>query len=52
VVVDLLDYDVRFDQGFLFSPRPVCSEVLETGSGGAVTQSAAADPVLAALPGG
>jgi cyclic-di-GMP phosphodiesterase TipF (flagellum assembly factor) len=29
-VVDLLDYDVRFGQGFLFSPpRPVRSEVLQ-----------------------
>ena len=33
VVVDLLDYDVRFGQGFLFSPpRPVRAEVL--GGGG------------------
>jgi cyclic-di-GMP phosphodiesterase TipF (flagellum assembly factor) len=30
VVVDLLDYDVRFGQGFLFSPpRPVRSEALQ-----------------------
>jgi cyclic-di-GMP phosphodiesterase TipF (flagellum assembly factor) len=30
MVVDLLDYDVRFGQGFLFSPpRPVRSEVLQ-----------------------
>src|SRR2546423_10742806 len=29
-VVDLLDYDVRFGQGFLFSPpRPVRAEVLQ-----------------------
>jgi cyclic-di-GMP phosphodiesterase TipF (flagellum assembly factor) len=29
-VVDLLDYDVRFGQGFLFSPpRPVRTEVLQ-----------------------
>ncbi len=29
-VVDLLDYDVRFGQGFLFSPpRPVRSEALQ-----------------------
>jgi cyclic-di-GMP phosphodiesterase TipF (flagellum assembly factor) len=28
-VVDLLDYDVRFGQGFLFSPpRPVRAEAL------------------------
>ena len=29
-VVDLLDYDVRFGQGFLFSPpRPVRAEALQ-----------------------
>ena len=29
MVVDLLDYDVRFGQGFLFSPpRPVRAEAL------------------------
>jgi cyclic-di-GMP phosphodiesterase, flagellum assembly factor TipF len=34
MVVDLLDYDVRFGQGFLFSPpRPVRSEALQ-GTGG------------------
>jgi cyclic-di-GMP phosphodiesterase TipF (flagellum assembly factor) len=33
-VVDLLDYDVRFGQGFLFSPpRPVRAEALQ-GAGG------------------
>jgi cyclic-di-GMP phosphodiesterase TipF (flagellum assembly factor) len=32
-VVDLLDYDVRFGQGFLFSaPRPVRSEALQDGN--------------------
>ena len=32
-VVDLLDYDVRFGQGFLFSPpRPVRAEVLQVGA--------------------
>ena len=32
MVVDLLDYDVRFGQGFLFSPpRPVRAEALQTG---------------------
>ena len=32
-VVELLDYDVRFGQGFLFSPpRPVRSEALQVGS--------------------
>src|SRR5262249_12068863 len=30
IVVDLLDFDVRFGQGFLFSPpRPVRTEVLQ-----------------------
>jgi cyclic-di-GMP phosphodiesterase TipF (flagellum assembly factor) len=34
IVVDLLDYDVRFGQGFLFAPpRPVRAEALQTGSG-------------------
>jgi cyclic-di-GMP phosphodiesterase, flagellum assembly factor TipF len=33
-VVDLLDYDVRFGQGFLFSPpRPVRAEALQSGNG-------------------
>ena len=32
MVVDLLDYDVRFGQGFLFSPpRPVRAEALRSG---------------------
>jgi cyclic-di-GMP phosphodiesterase TipF (flagellum assembly factor) len=36
-VVDLLDYDVRFGQGFLFSPpRPVRAEALK----GSVTEAA------------
>ena len=30
LVVDLLDYDVRYGQGFLFSaPRPVRAEILQ-----------------------
>jgi cyclic-di-GMP phosphodiesterase, flagellum assembly factor TipF len=34
-VVDLLDYDVRFGQGFLFSPpRPVRAEALQGGEPG------------------
>ena len=34
MVVDLLDYDVRFGQGFLFSPpRPVRAEALQSGAG-------------------
>jgi cyclic-di-GMP phosphodiesterase, flagellum assembly factor TipF len=36
MVVDLLDYDVRFGQGFLFSPpRPVRAEALQLSAGGA-----------------
>ena len=36
VVVDLLDYDVRFGQGFLFSPpRPVRAEALQGVAGDA-----------------
>jgi cyclic-di-GMP phosphodiesterase, flagellum assembly factor TipF len=35
-VVDLLDYDVRFGQGFLFSPpRPVRAEALQGAAGSA-----------------
>jgi cyclic-di-GMP phosphodiesterase TipF (flagellum assembly factor) len=35
VVVNLLDYDVRFGQGFLFSaPRPVRAEALQSGTDG------------------
>jgi cyclic-di-GMP phosphodiesterase TipF (flagellum assembly factor) len=46
-VVDLLDYDVKFGQGFLFSPpRPVRQEVL--GAGG---ETEAANPADA-RPGG
>ena len=34
MVLDLLDYDVRFGQGFLFSPpRPVRAEALQAGRG-------------------
>jgi cyclic-di-GMP phosphodiesterase TipF (flagellum assembly factor) len=41
VVVDLLDYDVRFGQGFLFSPpRPVRAEALQ-GSAADTARSAA-----------
>jgi cyclic-di-GMP phosphodiesterase TipF (flagellum assembly factor) len=44
MVVDLLDYDVRFGQGFLFSPpRPVRAEALQSG---VVTDAAAsAEPL-------
>jgi cyclic-di-GMP phosphodiesterase, flagellum assembly factor TipF len=45
VVVDLLDYDVRFGQGFLFSPpRPVRAEALQGASGEADASNAAGDP--------
>ena len=53
-VVDLLDYDVRFGQGFLFSPpRPVRPEALQgaagdAGKGGPAPRMAAAAPSEAA----
>ncbi len=49
VVVDLLDYDVRFGQGFLFSPpRPVRAEALQgVGERDVVARDAA--PVRAAI---
>lgn len=38
MVVDLLDYDVRFGQGFLFSaPRPVRAEALHGSGGGSAS---------------
>ena len=41
-VVDLLDYDVRFGQGFLFSPpRPVRAEALQGSTSGAAKPGAA-----------
>ena len=47
-VVDLLDYDVRFGQGFLFSPpRPVRAEALQGAA-----ETAARDTALAAAPAG
>ena len=56
VVVDLLDYDVRFGQGFLFSPpRPVRAEALQTGAGGADAAKPAGDapsPFAVAAAGG
>ena len=37
MVVDLLDFDVRFGQGFLFSPpRPVRAEALQGSDAGAL----------------
>jgi cyclic-di-GMP phosphodiesterase TipF (flagellum assembly factor) len=42
MVVDLLDYDVRFGQGFLFSPpRPVRAEALQGTPDAASTSTAA-----------
>jgi len=53
VVVNLLDYDVRFGQGFLFSPpRPVRAEALglaerkESGT----RETSSASPIAAAMP--
>ena len=41
IVVDLLDYDVRFGQGFLFAPpRPVRAEALQTTNGEAPKEAA------------
>ena len=49
-VVDLLDYDVRFGQGFLFSaPRPVRSEALQDGDG-KPTGEAAGELAAAGIP--
>jgi len=32
MVIDLLEYEVRFGQGFLFAPpRPIRSEIFQTG---------------------
>jgi cyclic-di-GMP phosphodiesterase TipF (flagellum assembly factor) len=48
MVVDLLDYDVRFGQGFLFSPpRPVRAEALQ-GTPGASTAAGEAPSEMAA----
>ena len=48
-VVDLLDYDVRFGQGFLFSaPRPVRAEALQTAPATDAAAPADATPLLAA----
>jgi len=52
MVLDLLDFDVRFGQGFLFSPpRPVRAEALQTTAGDGDAAESAADPsgVLAAV---
>src|SRR5207244_4594081 len=50
-VVDLLDYDVRFGQGFLFSaPRPVRAEVLQGLAERSAERAAPAKPEQAAEP--
>lgn len=44
MVLDLLDYDVRFGQGFLFSPpRPVRAEALQSSAGGSDAAKPAGD---------
>ncbi len=51
-VVDLLDYDVRFGQGFLFSPpRPVRAEALQ-GVAGELKAAAAAPPQAGSVASG
>ena len=54
MVVDLLDYDVRFGQGFLFSPpRPVRAEALRTGGGDDMGEASQSDaPTLMSAAGG
>jgi cyclic-di-GMP phosphodiesterase TipF (flagellum assembly factor) len=43
LVVDLLDYDVRFGQGFLFSaPRPMRPDIMQSGGESAVEEPAPA----------
>jgi cyclic-di-GMP phosphodiesterase TipF (flagellum assembly factor) len=51
IVVDLLDYDVRFGQGFLFSPpRPVRAEALQGVAGERGKSDTAAQPADVASP--
>jgi cyclic-di-GMP phosphodiesterase, flagellum assembly factor TipF len=46
-VVDLLDYDVRFGQGYLFSPpRPVRAEALQNAPADAARDAAARDAAV------
>ena len=52
MVLDLLDYDVRFGQGFLFSPpRPVRAEALQTTAGGPEAKPPGETPLAAAAGG-
>ena len=49
MVLDLLEYDVRFGQGFLFSPpRPVRAEALQSGAAAADTPGEGASELVAA----
>lgn len=51
IVVDLLDFDVRFGQGFLFAqPRPVRAEVLHGERAGDIPVAAVAAPAKGAEP--
>ena len=53
MVVDLLDYDVRFGQGFLFSPpRPVRAEALQPVAAGAAPQAGELAGIGAGVPPG
>lgn len=54
VVVDLLDYDVRFGQGFLFShPRPVRAEALQgVGERDVIIRDTAPNGIAASRPAG
>jgi cyclic-di-GMP phosphodiesterase TipF (flagellum assembly factor) len=52
-VVDLLDYDVRFGQGFLFAPpRPVRPEGASGGSAGGTEAEIRTEPGGSGRPGG
>jgi cyclic-di-GMP phosphodiesterase TipF (flagellum assembly factor) len=52
-VVDLLDYDVRFGQGFLFAPpRPVRPEGAAGGATGGTESEIRTEPVGSGKPGG
>jgi cyclic-di-GMP phosphodiesterase, flagellum assembly factor TipF len=51
VVIDLLDYDVKFGQGILFSPpRPVRTEIMQTGADRTDGPTLEAAPVGLAQP--
>ena len=52
-VVDLLDFDARFGQGFLFSSsRPVCGEAPQNTSAMAEATKLASDPLNEAIAAG